>query len=58
MRLSRKVGVATSQLGWWAISGESLLAMLYRVAEGEDPDMVYAEEYANSNHDEEGDENG
>jgi hypothetical protein len=34
-------------LGWWAISGEALLAMLRRCADGEDPDLVYAEEYAN-----------
>jgi len=38
------------ELGYWAISGESLMSMLYRVANGEDPDMVYAEEYANSEH--------
>jgi hypothetical protein len=37
-------------LGWWTISGEALLAMLRRVADGEDPDLVYAEEYANSDH--------
>lgn len=37
-----------SALGWWAISGEALLDMLRRVASGEDPDLVYAEEYANS----------
>jgi hypothetical protein len=36
-----------NNLGWWAISGDQLLAMLLRVAAGEDPDMVYAEEYAN-----------
>lgn len=35
-------------LGYWAISGEAILAMLKRVANGEDPDLVYAEEYANS----------
>lgn len=35
-------------LGWWSIRGEALLAMLRRVADGEDPDLVYAEEYANS----------
>lgn len=34
-------------LGWWSISGEALLGMLQRVADGEDPDLVYAEEYAN-----------
>jgi hypothetical protein len=35
-------------LGWWAISGEALLAALRRAAEGENPDIVYAELYANS----------
>jgi hypothetical protein len=39
-----------TDLGWWAISGEGLLAMLRRVADGEDPDLVYAEEYANCDH--------
>lgn len=38
-------------LGWWAISGEALLDMLHQVAEGADPDLVYAEHYANSDHD-------
>lgn len=36
------------RLGWWAISGAALLDMLRRVQQGEDPDLVYAEEYANS----------
>ena len=35
-------------LGWWSISGEGLLDMMRRCANGEDPDHVYAEEYANS----------
>jgi hypothetical protein len=35
-------------LGWWAISGESILEMLRRVENGESPDLVYAEAYANS----------
>ena len=35
-------------LGWWSISGEALLDMMRRAHEGEDPSMVYAEEYANS----------
>jgi hypothetical protein len=35
---------------WWVIDGDSLLEMLQRVADGEDPDMVYAEEYANGAH--------
>lgn len=39
-----------SALGWWTISGEALLHMLRRVADGDDPDLVYAEEYANSEH--------
>lgn len=37
-------------LGWWSIAGEDLLAMLQRVAGGELPDLVYAEAYANSEH--------
>ena len=37
-------------LGYWAISGEALLDMLRRAHDGEDPDLVYAEEYANSKH--------
>lgn len=37
-----------SDLGWWTISGETLLDALRAVADGEDPDMVYAELYANS----------
>lgn len=37
-------------LGWWCIAGEVLLAMLRRCAEGESPDLVYAEEYANADH--------
>ena len=35
-------------LGWWAISGEELLAALRRVEAGEKADLVYAEIYANS----------
>ncbi len=30
-------------LGWWTISGEALLEALKAVAEGDDPDVVYAE---------------
>ena len=37
-------------LGWHVISGEQLLAMLRRVAAGESPDLVYAEEWANAEH--------
>lgn len=36
------------RLGWWTISGVELLKALHRVNDGEDPEMVYAEMYANS----------
>ena len=35
-------------LGWWCISGSEFLRALHLVADGGDPDMVYAEFYANS----------
>jgi hypothetical protein len=35
-------------LGWWCICGSELLSMLRRCSNGEDPDLVYAEAYANS----------
>jgi hypothetical protein len=37
-----------NELGWWAISGQQLLDALRRAYNGEDPDLVYAELYANS----------
>lgn len=37
-------------LGWWSISGEALLDLLRRAHAGEDPELLYAEEYANSEH--------
>jgi hypothetical protein len=37
-------------LGWWTIAGEEFLRALRLVAEGDDPEMVYAEFYANSDH--------
>ena len=37
-------------MGWWTISGEGLLDLLRRAHAGEDPDLIYAEEYANSEH--------
>ena len=39
-----------SGLGWWTISGDAFLEALRRVHEGEDPDAIYAEWYANSEH--------
>lgn len=41
-------------LGWWTISGDALLAALHEVHDGEDPDLVYAELYANSDHEDYG----
>lgn len=41
-------------LGWWTISGEELMALLQRVKTGEDPEMVYMEAYANSDHEQVG----
>lgn len=37
-------------MGWWTISGSELLAALRRAHNGDDPDIVYAELYANSDH--------
>jgi hypothetical protein len=34
-------------LGWWCIAGSVLLDALRRASAGEDPDLVYAELYAN-----------
>ncbi|HET6916615.1 MAG TPA: hypothetical protein VFH56_11050 [Acidimicrobiales bacterium] len=35
-------------LGWWTISGEALMDALRRAHDGEDPDLIYTEQYANS----------
>lgn len=40
-----------TDLGWWAISGETVLESLRRVSNGEDPDLVYLELEANAQHD-------
>lgn len=37
-------------MGWWCISGESLLEALYDAHHGDHPDVVYAELYVNSDH--------
>lgn len=42
------VNDASVPLGWWSISGEALLDLLRRAHGGEDPDLLYAEEYANA----------
>jgi hypothetical protein len=48
-------GLPTSEedvpaLGYHVISGELLLEMLRRVEEGESADLVYAEAWANADH--------
>jgi len=35
-------------MGLWVIHGETLIQALRRTHEGEDPDIVYAELYANA----------
>lgn len=37
-----------SGLGYWVIAGEDFMEALRRAHEGEDPDVLYAEYYANS----------
>lgn len=41
-------GEAMTTKQWWYIDEETLMAMLYAVADGESPDVVFAEAYANS----------
>lgn len=36
-----------NDLGWWSISGQYFLEALRRAHAGEDPEMLYAEWYAN-----------
>lgn len=38
----------TQSLGWHVISGEQILGMLYAVADGDHPDIVFAEMWANA----------
>lgn len=37
-------------LGWHVISGEGLLELLRRANAGEDPDLLFAEAWANAEH--------
>ena len=37
-----------AEMGWWVISGDRLIKLLRRAHAGESPDLLYAEEYANS----------
>lgn len=34
--------------GWWVMRADALLDLLKRAAAGEDPDLLYAEHYANA----------
>lgn len=38
----------TTDLGWWFIHGDEIMDALKAVAEGQDPEFVYLEMYANS----------
>lgn len=43
---------------WWTINGADLHAALERVAKGEDPDLMYAELYANTERDDDAEPEG
>lgn len=36
--------------GWWTLSGDAFIAALYAAHHGEHPELVYAELYANADH--------
>jgi hypothetical protein len=38
----------TSEQEWWSMSGAHLLTLLKEAHAGADPDLLYVEEYANS----------
>jgi hypothetical protein len=44
--------------GWWVVRESRLRELLDRAANGEDPDLIVAEEYANSEDPEAGDTDG
>lgn len=37
-----------SGMGWWTLTGDDFLAAMKRAHAGEDPELVYAEYYANA----------
>lgn len=37
-------------MSWWVIEDAALMSMLRAVQQGDDPDIVFAEHYANSEH--------
>ena len=40
-------GMCRNSRGWWVISGVDFANAMTRAASGEDPDLLYAEYYAN-----------
>jgi len=34
--------------GWWVIHGDTIVQALNRAADGEDPELIYTELYANA----------
>lgn len=40
--------MTVAELGWWAIAGDELLRSLRRAHDGENPDLLYTELYANT----------
>jgi len=49
-RLDELAEMNDEALGWWSISGVAILEALYRVADGDHPEVVYLEMYSNSDH--------
>lgn len=47
-------GPQRDPLGWHVIAGSHLIDLLRRAAQGEDPDLLFAELWANAEHDIEG----
>lgn len=47
---SLAVGSSNVVQGWWTIADATLKDLLRRVADGEDPEMVYMEHFANATH--------
>ena len=44
--------MSSESLGWHVISGERLMELLRRAHDGENPDLIYIEEYVNADREE------